>query len=465
MKLYNTRSRMIEEFVPNNKDVVTLYTCGPTVYHFAHIGNLRTYIMEDVLEKALNFVGYNVKRVMNITDVGHLTSDGDTGEDKMLKGAKREHKSVMDIAKYYTDCFKEDCNKLNIKWPETVIPATSMIDYYINFIEELIKKGYAYFANGNVYFDTSKLKDYYVLSNHVLDDLMEGVREGVSIDSNKKNKNDFVLWFTKSKFDSQELKWDSPWGLGYPGWHIECSCISIKYLGEYLDIHCGGVDNIFPHHTNEIAQAESYLGHKWGDYWFHTEHLNDSTGKMSKSKGEFLTVSLLKEKGYNPLSYRFLCLQSHYRKQMIFTFESLDIAENAYKKLLNRVANLKNDGVVDKNIKEMYITKFKETLEDDLNTSNSLTVLYEVLKCDINDATKRELVLEFDKVLSLDLMKSNTNDVDSNKKKYIQEMIEKRELAKREKNYVLADEIRNKLNEEGIVLKDTREGTIYEIIK
>lgn len=465
MKLYNTRSRMIEEFVPNNKDVVTLYTCGPTVYHFAHIGNLRTYIMEDVLEKALNFVGYNVKRVMNITDVGHLTSDGDTGEDKMLKGAKREHKSVMDIAKYYTDCFKEDCNELNIKWPETVIPATSMIDYYINFIEELIKKGYAYFANGNVYFDTSKLKDYYVLSNHVLDDLMEGVREGVSIDSNKKNKNDFVLWFTKSKFDSQELKWDSPWGLGYPGWHIECSCISIKYLGEYLDIHCGGVDNIFPHHTNEIAQAESYLGHKWGNYWFHTEHLNDSTGKMSKSKGEFLTVSLLKEKGYNPLSYRFLCLQSHYRKQMIFTFESLDTAENAYKKLLNRVANLKNDGVVDKNIKEMYITKFKETLEDDLNTSNSLTVLYEVLKTDINDATKRELVLEFDKVLSLDLMKSNTNDVDSNKKKYIQEMIEKRELAKREKNYVLADEIRNKLNEEGIVLKDTREGTIYEIIK
>lgn len=465
MKLYNTRSRMIEEFVPNNKDVVTLYTCGPTVYHFAHIGNLRTYIMEDVLEKALNFVGYNVKRVMNITDVGHLTSDGDTGEDKMLKGAKREHKSVMDIAKYYTDCFKEDCNELNIKWPETVIPATSMIDYYINFIEELIKKGYAYFANGNVYFDTSKLKDYYVLSNHVLDDLMEGVREGVSIDSNKKNKNDFVLWFTKSKFDSQELKWDSPWGLGYPGWHIECSCISIKYLGEYLDIHCGGVDNIFPHHTNEIAQAESYLGHKWGNYWFHTEHLNDSTGKMSKSKEEFLTVSLLKEKGYNPLSYRFLCLQSHYRKQMIFTFESLDIAENAYKKLLNRVANLKNDGVVDKNIKEMYITKFKETLEDDLNTSNSLTVLYEVLKSDINDATKRELVLEFDKVLSLDLMKSNTNDVDSNKKKYIQEMIEKRELAKREKNYVLADEIRNKLNEEGIILKDTREGTIYEIIK
>ena len=465
MKLYNTRSRMIEEFVPNNKDVVTLYTCGPTVYHFAHIGNLRTYIMEDVLEKALNFVEYNVKRVMNITDVGHLTSDGDTGEDKMLKGAKREHKSVMDIAKYYTNCFKEDCNELNIKWPETVIPATSMIDYYINFIEELIKKGYAYFANGNVYFDTSKLKDYYVLSNHVLDDLMEGVRKGVSIDSNKKNKNDFVLWFTKSKFDSQELKWDSPWGLGYPGWHIECSCISIKYLGEYLDIHCGGVDNIFPHHTNEIAQAESYLGHKWGNCWFHTEHLNDSTGKMSKSKGEFLTVSLLKEKGYNPLSYRFLCLQSHYRKQMIFTFESLDIAENAYKKLLNRVANLKNDGVVDKNIKEMYITKFKETLEDDLNTSNSLTVLYEVLKSDINDATKRELVLEFDKVLSLDLMKSNTNDVDSNKKKYIQEMIEKRELAKREKNYVLADEIRNKLNEEGIVLKDTREGTIYEIIK
>ena len=375
-----------------------------------------TYILDNSRHTDTSFVTEISEHIVNRAldnhiDICFILAQGHLETGFGSYGIGKSKKSIFGVYKYYGSY-------------------TECIDYYINFIEELIKKGYAYFANGNVYFDTSKLKDYYVLSNHVLDDLMEGVREGVSIDSNKKNKNDFVLWFTKSKFDSQELKWDSPWGLGYPGWHIECSCISIKYLGEYLDIHCGGVDNIFPHHTNEIAQAESYLGHKWGNYWFHTEHLNDSTGKMSKSKGEFLTVSLLKEKGYNPLSYRFLCLQSHYRKQMIFTFESLDIAENAYKKLLNRVANLKNDGVVDKNIKEMYITKFKETLEDDLNTSNSLTVLYEVLKSDINDATKRELVLEFDKVLSLDLMKSNTNDVDSNKKKYIQEMIEKEQYMK-----------------------------------
>ena len=287
MKLYNTLSKNIEEFVPYNEDCVTMYTCGPTVYHFAHIGNLRTYIMEDILEKTLNYLGYNVKRCMNITDVGHLSSDADTGEDKMLKGAKREHKSVLEVARFYTEQFKNDCNELNIKWPEIVIPATSLIDDYIKFISKLEEKGYAYFSNGNVYFDTSKLSNYYCLTNHTEDSLLEAVRNDVDVDENKKSKTDFVLWFTKSKFDSQELKWESPWGIGYPGWHIECSCISLKYLGEHLDIHCGGVDNIFPHHTNEIAQTESYIGHKWCNYWFHPEHLNDSTGKMSKSKGEF----------------------------------------------------------------------------------------------------------------------------------------------------------------------------------
>ena len=461
MKLYNTRSRMIEEFVPNNKDVVTLYTCGPTVYHFAHIGNLRTYIMEDVLEKALNFVGYNVKRVMNITDVGHLTSDGDTGEDKMLKGAKREHKSVMDIAKYYTDCFKEDCNKLNIKWPETVIPATSMIDYYINFIEELIKKGYAYFANGNVYFDTSKLKDYYVLSNHVLDDLMEGVREGVSIDSNKKNKNDFVLWFTKSKFDSQELKWDSPWGLGYPGWHIECSCISLKYLGEYLDIHCGGVDNIFPHHTNEIAQSEAYLGHKWCSYWVHTEHLMSIDGKMSKSHGDVVTVDSLINKGYNPLSFRYMCLNSHYRKQLIFSFDALNAAENEYKKLKNKIANLKEDGMLSDGDFENYTNLFTACITDDLNTANAITVIYSLLKDEtVNGTTKIELIRSFDRVLALDLLKKDEAKREDHD--LIMKLIEKRNNAKKSKDYELADSIRDELYSKGIKLIDTREGTTYE---
>ena len=462
MKLYNTLTRSIEEFVPNNGDMVTMYTCGPTVYHFAHIGNLRTYIMEDVLEKSLNYIGYNVKRCMNITDVGHLTSDADTGEDKMLKGAKREHKSVLDIARMYTDAFKTDCSKLNIKWPSIVVPATSLIDDYIKFIKKLEETGYAYVSGGNVYFDTSKLKEYYVLTNHTEDSLIEAVRNDVEIDSNKKNKNDFVLWFTKSKFDSQELKWDSPWGVGYPGWHIECSCISLKYLGENLDIHCGGVDNIFPHHTNEIAQTESYIGHKWCNYWFHPEHLNDKSGKMSKSKGEFLTVSLLEEKGYNPIVYRLFCLQSHYHKQLVFSYESLDSAVNTYNKLINKIKSIKSD---DSSLNEdefnKYKSKFKYELENDLNTSNALTVLYDVIKSDINNTTKLELIKDFDKVLSLNLL--TRDEVDKDILDYINSKIEERKQAKSNKDYERADSIRKELEDKGIILKDTREGTIYEI--
>lgn len=462
MKLYNTLSRNIEQFRASGKDV-NMYTCGPTVYHYAHIGNLRTYIMEDILEKTLNYIGYNVKRVMNITDVGHLSSDADTGEDKMLKGAKREHTSVLEIAKRYTEAFKSDCEKLNIKWPDTVVPATSCIEDYIKFINKLIENGYAYQSGGNVYFDTSKLNNYYKLTNHEIDSLKEAVREDVEIDTNKKNKTDFVLWFTKSKFDSQELKWDSPWGLGYPGWHIECSVISLKYLGEHLDIHCGGVDNIFPHHTNEIAQSEAYLGHKWCNYWFHSEHLNDSTGKMSKSKGEFLTVSLLEEKGYDPIIYRFFCLQSHYRKQLLFTYDNLDIARNAYNKLVSRINQLKEDGdIVDYQI-EKYKNLFKEALENDLNTANALTVLYDVLKSGLNDSSKIYLIKDFDRVLSLNLFEKK--EIDDNLKLYIEDMIEKRNQAKANKNYDLADEIRNQLQNEGIILKDTRLGTEYEIKK
>lgn len=462
MKLYNTLSRNIEQFRASGKDV-NMYTCGPTVYHYAHIGNLRTYIMEDILEKTLNYIGYNVKRVMNITDVGHLSSDADTGEDKMLKGAKREHTSVLEIAKRYTEAFKSDCEKLNIKWPDTVVPATSCIEDYIKFINKLIENGYAYKSGGNVYFDTSKLHNYYKLTNHEIDSLKEAVREDVEIDTYKKNKTDFVLWFTKSKFDSQELKWDSPWGLGYPGWHIECSVISLKYLGENLDIHCGGVDNIFPHHTNEIAQSEAYLGHKWCNYWFHSEHLNDSTGKMSKSKGEFLTVSLLEEKGYDPIIYRFFCLQSHYRKQLLFTYDNLDIARNAYNKLVSRINQLKEDGdIVDYQI-EKYKNLFKEALENDLNTANALTVLYDVLKSGLNDSSKIYLIKDFDRVLSLNLFEKK--EIDDNLKFYIEDMIEKRNQAKANKNYDLADEIRNQLQNEGIILKDTRLGTEYEIKK
>ena len=336
MKIYNTLTRKVEEFVPWNKDIVSFYTCGPTVYHYAHIGNMRNYIGHDVLDKTLRYLGYNVKRVMNITDVGHLSSDSDTGDDKMVSSAKKENKTVMDIARFYTDAFFKDFDALNNRMPDVVSPATANISEYIKIITKLLDDGYAYKSGGNIYFDTTKLKDYYQLTNHKADEMVVGVREGVEEDNNKKNQNDFVLWFTKSKFEDQELKWDSPWGLGYPGWHIECSGISIKFLGEYLDIHGGGVDNIFPHHTNEIAQSESYLGHKWCNYWFHNEHLNDESGKMSKSHGAILTVSVLQEKGYNPLSFRYMCLMSHYRKQLVFSFESLDGAENAYKKLLNK---------------------------------------------------------------------------------------------------------------------------------
>lgn len=467
MKLYNSKTRSIDEFKPKD-NTVRMYTCGPTVYHFAHIGNLRTYIMEDVLEKYLNYAGYNVKRVMNITDVGHLTGDSDDGEDKMLLGAKREHKSVLEIAAYYADAFFADCEKLNIKKPEIVVPATSRVDDFIEMIQTLLDKGYAYVAGGNVYFDTSKLDEYYVFNRHNAEDLEVGVREGVEDDLNKRNKNDFVLWFTKSKFDSQELKWDSPWGIGYPGWHIECSAIAVKELGGHLDIHCGGIDNAFPHHTNEIAQSEAYLCHDWCDFWFHVRHLNDYTGKMSKSKGEFLTVSLLQEKGYDPLAYRYFCLMSHYRRVLVFTWESLDNATSAYNKLISRISQIENQGELDKAAFETYDKTFREALDGDLNTSLAVTALYDVLKADISGKTKLELISSFDKVLSLDLInkareyKEKENTVTDDQAAEIESLISLRLEAKKAKDYAKADEIRNKLKEMGIILEDTPQGTKWK---
>ncbi len=459
MKIYNTLSRSVEEFVPYNKEQVTMYTCGPTVYHYAHIGNLRTYIFEDILEKSLNYVGYNVKRCMNITDVGHLSSDSDSGEDKMLAGAKREHKSVLEIADFYTECFKKDVAALNIKWPEIVSKATDNIDMYFKMITKLLEDGYAYISGGNIYFDTSKLDDYYKLTNHKIDEMVVGVREGVEEDSSKKNQADFVLWFTKSKFDDQELKWESPWGVGYPGWHIECSGISIKNLGEYLDIHCGGVDNIFPHHTNEIAQSESYLGHKWCNYWVHGEHLNDESGKMSKSKGEFLTLDLLKSKGYNPLSYRFMCLNSHYRKQLVFSYDALDQNEDTLNKLKTRISNIVDDNNYSEEDFNKYNNLFKEALENDLNTANAITVLYDVLKdSELSSNTKLELIKSFDKVLSLDLIKEVKVDKELEEK--VNKLIEERNNYKANKDYENADRIRGKIEALGVTIKDTREGTI-----
>ena len=361
--------------------------------------------MEDVLVRYLDYAGYDVLRVMNITDVGHLSSDADTGEDKMLKGAKREHKTVMEIADYYTKAFFADADKLNIKRPDVTQPATGCIAEFIEMVQALLDKGYAYQAGGNVYFDTSKLDKYYVFGEHDAEDLEVGVREGVEADDNKRNKADFVLWFTKSKFEDQELKWESPWGYGYPGWHIECSAISLKYCGEYLDIHCGGIDNQFPHHTNEIAQSEAYLGHKWCNFWFHVLHLNTAAGKMSKSSGKFLTVSVLEEQGTDPLAYRFFCLNSHYRKNLIYSDEAVENAAKAYKKLRVRCSALKEEGEIDEEKLQFLRGRFKEALDNDLNTSLAVTAVYDVLKADCSDATKRAAIAEFDSVLCLDLMK------------------------------------------------------------
>ena len=483
MKLYNSLTRKREDFVPNHPDIVKMYTCGPTVYHFAHIGNLRSYIMEDILDRYLRYSGYNLKRVMNITDVGHLSSDADEGEDKMLKGARREHKTVMEIAKFYTDAFFADFEKLGIRRPDVVEPATNCIDEYIKIISKLMDTGYAYFAGGNVYFDSSKLDKYYVFNDFNAEDLDVGVREGVEEDGNKRNKNDFVLWFTKSKFEDQALKWDSPWGVGYPGWHIECSGISMKHLGEDLDIHCGGIDNAFPHHTNEIAQSEAYLGHKWCNYWMHVLHLNTKSGKMSKSKGEFLTVSLLEEKGYDPLAYRFFCLQSHYRKSLVFDWENMDNAQLAYNKLIARIAALKPEqDTLDEAAFSELKKHFTDALDNDLNTSLAVTALYDVLKYKTNDYTKLAVLADFDRVLSLDLIAKADKKREELKKQAVtageftiisesgeadaevEAMIRARQDAKKVKNFAEADRIRDELKAAGIELTDIPHGAKWKRI-
>ena len=476
MKLYNSITHTKDDFITHEEGKVSMYTCGPTVYHFAHIGNLRTYIMEDVLEKYFRYAGYDVTRVMNITDVGHLSSDADTGEDKMLKGAKREKKTVMEIAKFYTDAFFADCEKLNIKKPDIVEPATNCISEFIKMVESLLEKGYAYISEGNVYFDTSRLEEYYVFNKHEAEDLAVGVRDGVEEDTAKRNKTDFVLWFTKSKFEDQELKWDSPWGIGYPGWHIECSAICHKHLGEYLDIHCGGIDNAFPHHTNEIAQSEAYVGHAWCPQWFHVLHLNTSSGKMSKSKGEFLTLSLLESKGYSPMVYRFFCMQSHYRKSLVFSYDGLDNAKAAYEKLLSRIASLdENGGELDRAAYEKLRAAFVEAMDNDLNTSLGVTALYDVLKENTSDKTKLALIADFDRVLSLNLidgakaMKNAEAESapaeDDGFVTEIKKLIAERADAKKAKNFALADEIRQKLSDMGVTIKDTRQGTEFTINK
>ena len=468
MKLYNSLSRSIEDFIPYHEKTVKLYTCGPTVYNYAHIGNLRTYIHEDILEKTLRHLGYDVKRVMNITDVGHLESDADDGEDKMLKGALRENKTVWQVAEYYTEAFFADCKKLNIQKPEIIAKATDYIPQYIDFIKALEEKGYTYFANGNVYFDIAKFPKYTALSKMNLEELRIAHRDDVEEDLHKKNPQDFVLWFTKSKFENQAMKWESPWGVGYPGWHIECSVISLTNLGEQLDIHCGGVDHIPVHHTNEIAQTESFTGKDWTKYWWHAEFLIEKDGKMSKSSGEFLTVSLLEKKQFSPLSYRYFVLNSHYRKQLSFSFDSLEMAQTAYEKLRRRSASLiaAYDATLplqslSEPAKEL-MARFDDCLADDLNTANAITVLYDVLKSDVSDSEKARLIAAMDTVLSLDLLvpvDEVSSDVHEDEVAWIEEQIALRAEAKKNRDFATADRIRDAFKEKGIVITDTAEGT------
>lgn len=384
----------------------------------------------------------------------------------MLLGAKREHKSIMEIANEYTEAFKCDMEKLHLKWPEFVVPATSCIPEYIKIITKLMDTGYAYFNNGNVYFDTSRLNKYFRFGNDNVNNLAVGVRETVNEDSNKKNKNDFVLWFTKSKFENQALKWDSPWGTGYPGWHIECSAISLKTLGEYVDIHCGGIDNKFPHHINEIAQTESFTGHKWCNYWFHVEHLVTKNGKMSKSSGEFLTLSLLEKKGYSPEVYKFFCLLSHYRKQLLFSYEALNSAKNIYDKLIGRIEKLNkdDDSIIDNEALRLFSTKFKSALENDLTTSLAITTIYDILKSDINDATKVALLKEIDSVLDIGIKDALSNELKMNDDHIetipneVLELVDKRLEAKKKKDFAMADSIREHLRDIGYEIIDTKDG-------
>ena len=459
--LYNTMSRTVEEFKPITEGFVGLYGCGPTVYNYAHIGNLRTYIFEDTLKRVLRHAGYKVKHVMNITDVGHLTGDGDEGEDKMAKSARESGRSVWDIAKFYTDAFFKDYDSLNIIRPDVVCPATQHIQQMIDLIKRLEAGGHTYVAGGNVYFSIDTFPEYGRLARLNLDDLKSGAR--IDIDSNKRNPKDFVLWFTNSKFGEQAMMWDSPWGRGYPGWHIECSAMSMYYLGEQFDIHCGGIDAIPVHHTNEIAQSEAATGKKWVNYWMHGEFLLSDKGKMSKSSGEFLTMSVLTSHGYEPLDYRYFCLGATYRTQLQFSYQGMDGARTARLGLVDRIAGLGDTVASGSEISEKaksYMDQFDGFVCNDLATARGLSVLWNMLKDDgISNAEKKFVVNYMDQVLGLGLAdikgrKETSEDIPAE----VMELVEKRAEAKKNKDWAAADLYRKQIDEMGYSVKDTPAG-------
>jgi len=459
MKLYNTLTRQLEEFKPITEGKVGMYCCGPTVYSYAHIGNLRTYLNEDFLHRTLVRAGYDVHHVMNITDVGHLTSDEDTGEDKMLKAAEQEKMDVLALARKYEDFFFDEEKDLNIIRPRTVCRATEHVQDMIEFVKKLEEKGLAYVSGGNVYFDTVKFGHYGELSWKDISGLQHGAR--VEEDTNKRNPTDFVLWFTSSKFENQVLQWDSPWGRGYPGWHIECSVMSSKYLGEYIDIHCGGIEHIPVHHENEKAQSEGCFGHKWVNYWVHNEWLQLKGIKMSKSLGNILTVPAIKEKGYDPLAYRYLALTAHYRSALQFTWEALDAAQTAFNNLKSRVIEMKKDlsGAVDEAKKAELLGKFDEAIFNDVAMPQALAIMWEAAKdSSINNATKWAILSEMDTVLGLkmDEMKEEAFVPDDE----VQALLDARKAARAAKDWAKSDEIRDALKAKGLTVKDLPDGSV-----
>ncbi len=463
LKLYNTLTRQKETFKPLKAGEAGLYTCGPTVYNYAHIGNMRTYVFEDGLVRTLKLLGYNVKRVMNITDVGHLVSDADSGEDKMEVGAKREGKSAWDIAKFYTESFFKDYKALNCLPPDVTCPATEYIQEMIDLNLILEKKGFAYRIGDGIYFDTSKLPDYGKLAGK---SHMEGIQEGarVEVNADKRNPHDFALWKFSTPEEHRQMEWDSPWGKGFPGWHLECSAMAMKHLGDTIDIHCGGEDHVSVHHTNEIAQSEAATGKPFANYWVHGRFLvMGDTGKMAKSAGGFLTVETLKEKGYDPLAYRYFCFSAHYRKQLEFSWEALDTSARNVDALRAMVAKLKEEAkapLLSKN-SPAYLT-FTEALADDLNLSLALATLWGVLRSTATAEEKLGFALEADKVLALDLDRAPAQEALAPE---LAALITEREAARKAKDFKRSDELRKALSDKGVLIEDTPKGTTWKIAR
>ncbi len=473
LRLYNTLGRSLQEFEPIQPGKVGFYGCGPTVYNYAHIGNLRPYVLHDVFTRALRWMGYEVTHVMNITDVGHLSDDADSGEDKMVKSAQERGKTVWEIAQFYTDAFFRDTERMHIRRPTVVCKATEHIDEMIALIRRIEANGYTYSAGGNLYFDVTKFPSYGELAMIKLDDLKAGAR--IDVDPNKRNPADFALWFTKSKFENQAMVWDSPWGRGYPGWHIECSAMSMKYLGEQFDVHAGGIDHIPIHHTNEIAQSEAATGKRWVKYWLHNEFIVMNAGKMSKSSGGFLTLQSLVDAGYDPLDYRYFLLGGHYRSQLQFSYEALDSARASRRGLFDRTLVLRDKlhGGEPTPLASLCptaaarVAAFRAAIEDDLSTPRALAELWGALKDQgVPAADALGAAFEMDLVLGFglaELEREEAAPVDAALAAEVEALIAERAAAKKAKDFAKADGIRDALKARGVVLEDGPAGTAWKL--